>query len=144
MYTKLLDNMKKEMFRRRLSPRTIESYLFCVEKFLKWCRKDAYKIRKKDVKDFLNELALRNKAGSTLNLYQSSIKFMFEEVMHRNFYISMKYSKRPKTLPTVLSQEEVRRLFSHVNNDKHKLMLEIMYGSGLEQKLIYYFFCVFP
>ena len=43
----------------------------------------------------------------------------------------MKYSKTPKELPTVLTQKEVQQLFAAVQNEKHSLMIRLMYSAGL-------------
>jgi site-specific recombinase XerD len=124
-------SMKKEMLRRKLSLRTIESYCFCVKKFFKQCRKEPRKITKKDVKDYLDNLALRNKAGSTLNIHLSAIKFLLEDVLRRNINLDMKFSRRPKTLPTVLNKSEVKMLIGTIKNPKHNLMIQLMYSAGL-------------
>lgn len=123
--------MKKELMRRRYSQRTIESYLFCVDKFLSSVRKHPRKITKKDIKDYLDDLALRNKAGSTINLHLSSIKFLLGDVLRRNINIRLKYSRRPKSLPVFLSKDEAKRLFDAIKNPKHKLMIKLMYSAGL-------------
>ena len=123
--------MKKELLRRKYSQRTIESYLFCIEKFLSSVRKHPRKITKRDIKDYLDDLALRNKAGSTINLHLSSIKFLLEDVLRRNINIKLKYSKRPKTLPVFLSKDEIKKLIDAINNPKHKLMIKLMYSAGL-------------
>ena len=47
-------SMKKEMKRRFLSSRTIESYLFCIDKFLKRVNKDPRRITKKDILNYLD------------------------------------------------------------------------------------------
>ena len=39
--------------------------------------------------------------------------------------------KRPKRLPVVLSKEEVNLLLAAVGNQKHKLVLSLMYSAGL-------------
>ena len=83
-------SMKKEMKRRFLSQRTVDSYLWCVEKFLKRVDKDPRRITKKEIKDYLDEMVEEKKAGSTLNLHYSSIKFLIEEVLHRRMFLNMK------------------------------------------------------
>ena len=123
--------MKKEMLRRRLSNRTIESYVFCVKRFLKRFDKDPRKITKREVKEFLGELIERNKAGSTLNVYLSAIRFLMEDVLRRNLHLDFKYSRRPKNLPVFLTRDELKRLFDVIKNPKHKLMIELMYSAGL-------------
>ncbi len=123
--------MKKEMLRRNYSIRTIQSYCFCVKHFLNKCKKEINKISKKDVQNYLDYLIDKGKSGSTANLSLCSIKFMLEEVMHRNMNIRLKFSKRPKTLPCFLTKEEVKALFDATKNEKHKLMLELLYSGGL-------------
>jgi site-specific recombinase XerD len=131
MFTNPLISARKEMLRRCYSPRTIESYLFCLQRFLQKTGKEVRRITKKDVMDYLDKLAEKGLSGSTLNINLSAIKFLFEEVMHRNFYLNVKYSRRPRSLPVVLSQEEVRQLFCVIENPKHRLMIELMYSAGL-------------
>lgn len=127
----IIELIKKEANRRRLSPRTIETYCFCVNKFLKYACKEPKKITKADVKSFLDYLSERGKSGSTMNVYQNSIRFMTEEVLFKSWNLNIKYSKRPKTLPTVLTKEETKRLFDSITNEKHKLIVMLMYSSGL-------------
>jgi len=43
----------------------------------------------------------------------------------------MKRPKKDKKLPVVLSQKEVSRIFSSVNNIKHKAIFMLVYSAGL-------------
>lgn len=131
MRTDVLYAMKKEMLRRRYSIRTIESYIWCVKQFFRKNKKEPRYIGKKDILEYLDGLALRGKAGSTLNVHLSALRFLVQDIMHKNINLDIKYSKRPKSLPTVLTKDETRRLFGAVNNPKHRLMLELMYSAGL-------------
>lgn len=117
--------------RRRLSPRTAKTYIYGINKFLKYCNKELGKISKKDVRLFLEKLANENKAGNTLNTYHMAIRFLFEEVLEKRIWINIKYSKVPRRLPIVLSKKEIEKLINSISNEKHKLMIEFMYGSGL-------------
>ncbi len=44
----ILEKMKKEMLRRKLSRKTIKTYIFYVKKFLLFCRKEPKEFSKKD------------------------------------------------------------------------------------------------
>jgi site-specific recombinase XerD len=123
--------MKRECKRRRYSERTIKTYIYCVNRFLKWCKKDLGKISKKDVRFFLEYLSEKGKAGNTMNVYHMAIRFLFENVLDKRMWIDIKYSKVPEKLPVVLSKEEIKKLFEVIKNPKHKLMIQLMYGSGL-------------
>ena len=122
--------MKKEMLRRRFSMRTVQSYIFCVEKFMKKVQ-DPNKIRKNEIKEFLHELSQRKRAGSTMNVYLSAIKFLVNDILRKNINIKIRYSKTPKRLPVFLTRDELKRLFQAIENQKHKLMVELMYSAGL-------------
>jgi len=45
----LIYEMKKEMFRRKYSARTIKAYVFCVQKFIKWFPNEFKRATKDDV-----------------------------------------------------------------------------------------------
>lgn len=114
-----------------ITPKTIKTYKYCVEKFLNYYKKDINKITKKDVKDYMDKLIEKKNAGNTLNVNLNSIKFLMENILGKKLLYNIKYSKVPKTLPTVLTKEEIRTLFDNIKNSKHKLLAELMYSAGL-------------
>lgn len=72
------------------------------------------------------------KSSSHQNQVINAIKFYYEQVldMPQRFYeIDRPFKER--TLPMVLSEEEVSRLLSSVKNLKHKAILATMYSCGL-------------
>lgn len=123
--------IRKKCKRRRLSPQTTKTYIYCINKFLKWTKKELRYISKKDVRLFLEYLSEKDRAGSTMNVYHMALRFLFEEVLEKRMWIDIKYSKTPRKLPEVLSKEEIRKLFNAISNWKHRLMIEFLYGSGL-------------
>jgi integrase/recombinase XerD len=132
MVMDLVELMKKELFRRHYSSRTVDSYSFCLRKFLLWCKdKEPRRISKHDIKEYLDLLCEKGVAASTLNLHQQALKFALMNILNKKFFINLPYSKLPKKLPEVLTQEEVVKLFDAINNPKHSLMVRLMYSSGL-------------
>jgi len=125
------ESIKKECKRRGYSPKTIETYLFCINKFLIFSKKELGKISKKDVRIFLESLSNKGKAGNTMNTYQMAIRFLFEEILNKNIKLKIKYSKVPKKIPVYLTKEEIKKLFSSIENKKHKLMAQLLYSAGL-------------
>ncbi|MBN1386108.1 phage integrase N-terminal SAM-like domain-containing protein [Candidatus Woesearchaeota archaeon] len=87
--------MKKEMLRRRLSHKTIRTYLFYVRKSLLFCSKDPKQFSKKDCREFLERYIERS--GSTLNVALNSLRFMMEEVLRKSMSLNINHSKIPKT-----------------------------------------------
>ena len=127
----IIELIKKEGFRRRLSVQTIKAYCFCVGRFLAFCNKEPKKATKKDVREYIGYLAEKGKSGSTLNVYLNAIKFMTEQLLFKNWRLNIRYSKVPKALPAVLTKDEVLKLIASIDNPKHKLMVSLMYSSGL-------------
>lgn len=125
------ESVRKECKRQRLSPRTAKTYLYCINRFLDWTKKDLGKISKKDVRIFLEKLSEENKSGNTMNVYHMALRFLFENVLEKRMWIDIKYSKIPERIQIFLTREEVNRLLNSIHNWKHRLMIEFLYGSGL-------------
>lgn len=62
----------------------------------------------------------------------NAIKFLFEKVW--NLPKTTNHLPRPRkthTLPKVLDEEDIKNIFSRVENAKHRLVLYMAYSSGL-------------
>lgn len=127
----LIYNMKREMLRRGLSRKTVETYLQYVKQFLLFCKKPINKFSKKDVREFLYHMQRKDLAGSSLNVVHNALRFMMIEILHKGMYLKIKFSKIPKKKPEFLTKEEVRRILSAIDNEKHWLIVALMYGAGL-------------
>lgn len=123
--------MKKEMFRRRYSLRSIETYVFCVRSFMRNNSKDPKSYSKTDIKEFLDNLAEKGAAAKTINVNLMALKFVFENILNKRFFIKIPCSKTAERLPEVLTKEETARLFENIVNEKHRLMIKLMYSAGL-------------
>ena len=123
--------VRRECSRRRFSPRTIGTYQECIKKFIGFTEKSIDKIGKKDVLDFLTCLSEKGYSGNTMHVYHMAIRFLMEDILRKRIKLDIKYSKRPEKLPLVLSKEECKSLFNAIVNEKHKLMIQLLYGVGL-------------
>ncbi len=123
--------MQKEMFRRCYSPRTISTYVQCIRQFMRFCKKEPNCVTKQDIKAYIDVFSAKREAGNTINVHLNALKFMFEEILNKKLTVKIRYSKTPKTLPVFLTKEEVIGLFKAVENEKHLLILEIIYSAGL-------------
>ena len=63
----------------------------------------------------------------------NAIKFYFEQVLccEKFFFKEIPRPKKKSSLPKVISKNDIARLFAHVENPKHLLMLKLCYGMGL-------------
>jgi len=128
----ILYNMRREMLRRGMSPKSVKTYLFYVRKFLLFVKdKSPKKFSKTDVRAFLYHLQDKDLAGSSLNVAHNALRFMMIDILHKGMYLKIKFSKTPKRIPDFLTQSEVRCLLEVINNPKHKTLVALMYGAGL-------------
>ena len=82
----------------------------------------------------MNEKGL---SASSLNLLINALKYYFRTVLKRDgFDIRIPRPRKEHHLPTVLTMEECARIFSFVENPKHKLLLLMGYGAGLRRSEI--------
>lgn len=123
--------IRRKCKRLRHSDKTAKAYIYWVNRFLKWTKKELRHVSKKDVSAFLQKLDNQDKAGDTLNQCHMALKFLFEDVMERRMWINIKYSKIPKRIQRFLSKKEVNMLIKSIKNHKHKLMVALMYSAGL-------------
>ncbi len=121
----LIDEMKIRGFSRK----TIDSYLYINQRFLDFAKKSPREVTKKDIGEYLVRLYDQNKASATRHLIVCALKFYYEELLKRRF--QLKYPKVHNKLPIVLSKEDILKMIQVTNNLKHKLLLELLYGSGL-------------
>jgi site-specific recombinase XerD len=128
----ILYNMKREMLRRKLSPRTVNTYLQYVKQFLQENKdKQPKEFSKKDVRAFLYKLEEKEVSGSTLNVAHNALRFMMIDILHKACYLKIRYAKTPERKPEYLTKEEVQKVLQTITNEKHKLLVQLMYGAGL-------------
>jgi integron integrase len=86
-----------------------------------------------DIREFLTHLAVHKKvSASTQNQAFNALLFLFRNVLNIEMgdMSSTIRAKRGPKLPVVLTVEEVRQLFSHMEG-KQLLIAQVLYGAGL-------------
>ncbi len=77
----------------------------------------------------VNDLKL---SENTLHSRINAVKFYFEQVLGRaKIFVEIPRPKKKVILPNVLAISQVERLFSQLENLKHKTMLYLAYSAGL-------------
>lgn len=73
----------------------------------------------------------------SLNMLINALLYYFRMVLKRDsFEIRIPRPREEHRLPTVLTMDECTRIFSFVDNPKHKLLLLLGYGAGLRRSEI--------
>lgn len=128
------DKLEKEFKIRNFSKKTAKTYLYYNKDFLNFCQKVTDNVKESDIKAYINYLLdEKHVSSATARLALSALKFYYHTLRKRrfNYLSSLNMPKRPKRLPVVLSKQEVSKLLSVVKNQKHKLILALMYSAGL-------------
>ena len=122
----LLKKLEKELNLRNYSKKTVKGYLFSVNKFLEYAQNKG--INEQTFKEYILK-KLRNQNPSTVAKDLFAIKFFFEKVLKQK--VEIPKPKRNKTLPEILTIDEIKKMFDSTENIKHKLILKLLYGTGL-------------
>lgn len=128
----ILEKLETELKIRGYSEATTRNYIRQVQAFLDFLNKSEKTIKEQDLKKYIVHLTsdLKLKPAS-INLALSSIKFYFLNILKKNIFTDVKAPKIEKKLPTVLTMQEVRDLIAAATNEKHKLLIQLLYSSGL-------------
>ena len=131
--TKLTRRMADDMKLRNYSQKTIDAYTYHVGRFAEFLGKSLEQASPEDVRSFQLHLIEERKVGwSSFNQAVCGLRFLFRTTYPRSWAVSMvPFGKKPKTLPAVLSSEEVTSLLSCVPNLKHRTFLLTLYAAGL-------------
>jgi len=127
------DKMKQNLELRNYSDYTVRNYLEHMKSFIKFHMKDPSKITMKDITSYQVFLVYSKKvAYSTFNLAVCSIKYFYKHILDKGFRIDLiPYQKTAKSLPSVLSKEEISRIINAAPNLKYKAVIQTLYSAGL-------------
>ncbi len=118
----------------RYSENTIKTYKSLFEELINhYPTTDIDKIDEKKIIAFCRYLVIDRKVSASYqNQAINAIKFYYERVLggQRKFY-HLERPNKEKSLPTVLSEQEVAAILKVTENLKHKAILTIIYSAGL-------------
>jgi integrase/recombinase XerD len=134
--TKLLQRMREELQLRNSSPETITTYLGCVERFARYYGQSPEQLNAEQVRSYLLYLLGERKLSwPALHVNRAALRFLSVRVLKQHWFDEeIQCPKRPLSLPTVLSADEITRLLEHTRNLKHWTMLATLYATGLRSK----------
>lgn len=135
---------ENELAIRGLSQNTIIGYRQDVIKLMEFLTEQQIELQEvtsEDMIQFLSQLKSKEYAVSSSSRMISCLRNYFDylvesQLISQNPMLSIKLPKKAKTLPKILSQEEVSRLLDFpdihsVNGLRNKALLELLYASGL-------------
>jgi len=131
---RLLDAVRDAIRLKHYSPRTEETYVHWIKRFIYFHgKRHPREMGAAEVTAFLNHMVqTRDVAAATQNQALSALLFLYREVLDEPlaWLDGLERAKRPARVPTVLSVPEVSTLLAGMTGTKW-LMAALLYGSGL-------------
>jgi site-specific recombinase XerD len=133
--TTLLEKMKKRLAVSNHSEQTIVNYLRAVDYMCRHTGKTPADTEIDEVTDYLYQLQYHKfRAWRTIKVYVAGLRWYYTHILDdEKFAFKIPYPKEEQDLPIILSRSELRKLFAAAENPKHRLMLIMVYASGLRR-----------
>jgi integrase/recombinase XerD len=118
---------------RNLSPRTIECYVAHVAAFARHFGRSPDQLDQEHIRQY--QLHLRDEKQASWSLFNQAVcalRCFYKVTLPRPWLVEhLPYAKRPRSLPAVLSREEVQQLLACVARPGYRLLLTTLYAAGL-------------
>jgi integrase/recombinase XerD len=128
----LRQRMTEDMALRKLSPKTQSKYLRAVINLTRFLGRSPDTASSEDLRRYQLHLIDTGISSITLNGTITALRFFFGVTLDRaEAMAKMSSVREPRTLPVVLSREEVARLIDAAGKPKYQAALSVAYGAGL-------------
>ena len=131
-----LELMRKHLEGVRYSARTNVSYIALLELFFKYYNeKDPLTITGEEVSRFVHDFITTNGYSSSYQNQMISAIKTFYKISGRKRFDPQQFERprKSRALPKVFSKDEVKRILNATKNNKHKLLLWMIYSCGLRR-----------
>jgi site-specific recombinase XerD len=130
--TPLRQRLTEDLQRRNYAPKTISCYVAVVARFARHFGCSPDRLDAEHVRQYQLHLLAQKASWSRFNQAVSALRFFYHTTLGRPDLIEMiPYGKKPRSLPAVLSADEVTRLFAALSNPRDRLLLQAAYAGGL-------------
>ena len=127
----LRERMQQTLILQGMAPRTQEAYLTAVQDIAKYYHQRPDTLSEAQLHAYLRFLLdERHLSASSVRVAIMGIGFFYTQTLRRP-WPHVPLPKRTKTLPEVLSREEVARVLASTTNGRQHALLMTTYGGGL-------------
>jgi integrase len=131
---RLLDRVRDAIRARHYSRRTEKAYVGWIKRYIFFhAKRHPVDMGAPEIARFLTSLAVDGRvAASTQNQALNALLFLYRVVLKVDlpWLNEVVRARRPESLPTVLTRDEVRRVLEHLEGTP-RLMVLLLYGAGL-------------
>jgi site-specific recombinase XerD len=129
----LIADLDQDLALRGYSQRTRKSYQRHVVRFLRWLNREPETATEAELRQYLQGMVdEEGLSASYCNQARAVLQMLYERILVQPIKVrELPRMKAPKTLPVVLSREEVIRMFRLTSNLKHRAILMVAYSGGL-------------
>lgn len=111
-----------------LSKSTVKSYTYHISKFIRYYGE---KPRQENIITHLLFLKRQGYSATSLSVARASLIYYFEKALEIPITIKIDKPKRPKCLPKPVERETIVKLINNTKNLKHRIVIELLYSSGI-------------
>ena len=131
--TPLRQRMIEDMQVRNLAPRTIDCYVRQVASFARYFKRSPQLLGLDEIRAYQLYLVHERKLSwSSFNQAVCALQFLYVKTLGRDWDIEhIPFAKRPRKLPLVLSQDEVRAVLDAITHPQNRVIAMTLYAAGL-------------
>lgn len=117
---------------RNYSPKTIHAYVAGVVRFASHFNRSPAELNAEHIRAYQIHLLNQHVTWSLFNQTVCALRFLYGTTLGKPGLVPfIPYGKKPKTLPGVLSPEEVLRLLEAAHPGRQRMLLQTAYACGL-------------
>jgi integrase/recombinase XerD len=122
----LRESFTRELKNRGYAPNTIRIYRACLDGFLQYSAEKPLKPR-----DRISRFLASHDSQDMRRLAWNAIKLFYDLVLRKDCPYTLEKMRPRYRLPSFLDRSDVLCLLSKIRNPKHRLMISMLYGSGI-------------
>ena len=133
--THLRKMMLEELQGRNYSENTIRHYLRAVEDFARRFRCSPDRLGPRHIREYQAELFQKRKlSANSVGQHLAALRFFYIKTLRRAWSLAdTPYPKKTRSLPTILSREEVAQLIHAARTPCERILLMTLYATGVRR-----------